>query len=560
MSMMFQTCLRGTITVGVVTVFAVLSGQSADGPNAEPDGSELFVRNWLPNDTRAHGGDGLGPMFNESSCVACHNLGGIGGGGASDKNIDLINLASLTTRSRATAVPLGKAPTSQLDQKPVSSLVMNAIGQTIQSSLVSSPRFQFARLLTTRQPPSEETIKARKELAGQKQREFHPDFAKSKTVVLHRFGTDSHYREWRSERVDDKVRARKVGVSSFRSANPRNALGNRPDVQRLRTESQEQTVGLALASTFFADGSQLIRSQRNATALFGAGLIDQVPEDALREIAQSQQSENPDQAGRPSKLADGRLGRFGWKSQTASLEDFTLTACAVELGLNVPDHEQASLILKPDYIAPGLDLNRDECKALVQYLRDLPAPVQLDATSSQETSEVKAGHSKFAAMGCAVCHVQKLASVDGLYSDLLLHDMGQELGDSGSYGIPFSDDQDSDVVSVQIANATPESPFATAQQTPEQTVKLKGALRQEWRTPPLWGVRDSAPYLHDGRARTLEHAIAFHGGQGAKSALAFFESTTEEKNQVVAFLKSLTAPIGSRTWPELPAQEKVSFK
>ena len=557
MSMMFQTCLRGAITVGVVTVFSILSGQSADGPNAEPVGLELFVRKWIPNDTRAHGGDGLGPMFNESSCVACHNLGGIGGGGASDKNIDLINLASLTTRSPAIAVPFGKTPTAQLDQKPVTSLVINAVAQTIQSSLVSSSRFQLARLLTTRQPPSEETIKARKELASQKQLEFHPDFAKSKTVVLHRFGTDSHYREWRSERVDDKVGPRRVGGSSFRfGANTRNTLGNRPDVQRLRIESQVQTAGLALVSTLFADGSQLIRSQRNATALFGAGRIDQVPEDALREIAQTQQAENPDQAGRPSKLSDGRLGRFGWKSQTASLEDFTLTACAVELGLNVPDHEQASSTFKPDYKAPGLDLNRDECNALVQYLRELPTPVQRVATSSQETSEVKAGHSKFTAIGCAVCQVQKLASVDGLYSDLLLHDMGQELGDSGSYGIPFSDDQDSDVVSVQLANATPVSPFATAQQTPEQTAKLKGALRQEWRTPPLWGVRDSAPYLHDGRARTLEHAIAFHGGQGAKSALAFFESTPGEKNQVIAFLKSLTAPIGSRTWPELPAQAK----
>ena len=539
---MFQKCLRGAITIGVVTGFAVLSGQSADGPNAEPDGRELFVRKWLPNDTRSHGGDGLGPMFNESSCVACHNLGGIGGGGALDKNIDLINLASLTARSRAMAVPLDKTPTSQLDQKPVSSLVMSGVGQTIQSTLVSRPQFQLARFLTTSQPPSEETIKARKELASQKQREFHPDFAKSKTVVLHRFGTDSHYREWRSERVNDKMGATRTGSSSFLfSASPRNALGNRPDVRRLRTESL-QLARLGLASTVFADGSQLIRSQRNTTALFGAGRIDQVPEDALSEIAQEQQCENPDQAGRPSKLADGRIGRFGWKSQTASLEDFTLTACAVELGLNVPEHEQASLILKPDYKAPGLDLNRDECNALVQYLRNLPEPVQRDAISSQETSEVRAGHSKFTAIGCAVCHVQKLASVNGLYSDLLLHDMGQELGDSGSYGIPFSDDQDSDVASVQLANETPVSPFATAQQTPEQTAKLKGALRQEWRTPPLWGVRDSAPYLHDGRASTLEHAIAFHGGQGAKSALAFFESTPEEKYQVMAFLKSLTAP------------------
>ena len=90
----------------------------------------------------------------------------------------------------------------------------------------------------------------------------------------------------------------------------------------------------------------------------------------------------------------------------------------------------------------------------------------------------------------------KLASVDGLYSDLLLHDMGQELGDSGSYGIPFSDGQDSDVVSVQLANATPVSPFATAQQTSEQTATLKGALRQG--SEKKRGIR--------GRSRTIAQA------------------------------------------------------
>ena len=53
--------------------------------SATVDGRELFVREWLPGDSRSHGGDGLGPMFNESSCVACHNQGGVGGGGPGSK-------------------------------------------------------------------------------------------------------------------------------------------------------------------------------------------------------------------------------------------------------------------------------------------------------------------------------------------------------------------------------------------------------------------------------------------------------------------------------------------
>jgi len=57
-------------------------------------GREIFLREWLPNDPRSHGGDGLGPVFNDTSCVACHNLGGAGGGGPASKNVDIITAAA----------------------------------------------------------------------------------------------------------------------------------------------------------------------------------------------------------------------------------------------------------------------------------------------------------------------------------------------------------------------------------------------------------------------------------------------------------------------------------
>ena len=72
---------------GIVTAVLMLSAMTAIAADkAEPDkrqisGEEIFRREWLPNDPRSHGGDGLGPVFNDSSCVACHNQGGIGGGG-----------------------------------------------------------------------------------------------------------------------------------------------------------------------------------------------------------------------------------------------------------------------------------------------------------------------------------------------------------------------------------------------------------------------------------------------------------------------------------------------
>ncbi len=57
---------------------------------SKPNGKELFTREWLPNDPRAHGGDGLGPVFNDSSCASCHSQGGVGGAGAKSKNVSLV--------------------------------------------------------------------------------------------------------------------------------------------------------------------------------------------------------------------------------------------------------------------------------------------------------------------------------------------------------------------------------------------------------------------------------------------------------------------------------------
>jgi CxxC motif-containing protein (DUF1111 family) len=77
---------------------------------------------------------------------------------------------------------------------------------------------------------------------------------------------------------------------------------------------------------------------------------------------------------------------------------------------------------------------------------------------------------------------------------------------------------------------------------PARPQALRGANRREWRTPPLWGFRDSGPYLHDGRAQTLEQAVAMHGGQGQTSAVNFFKLSPRERLQVESFLKSLVAP------------------
>jgi hypothetical protein len=122
-----------------------------------------------------------------------------------------------------------------------------------------------------------------------------------------------------------------------------------------------------------------------------------------------------------------------------------------------------------------------------------------------------------------------VGQVQGIYSDLLLHRMGTDLNDPGSgYGL---------------------GGFR----------RPSGPGPGEWRTPPLWGFRDSAPYLHDGRARNLEEAVACHGGQASASARAFFALPAPDQAKVEAFLNSMVAPTrAGMPWGELSEQESVT--
>src|SRR5262249_10270635 len=109
-----------------------------------------------------------------------------------------------------------------------------------------------------------------------------------------------------------------------------------------------------------------------------------------------------------------------------------------------------------------------------------------------------------------------LGAVEGIYSDLLLHRMGAPLVGGGSYNEP-----------------PPVIPDFKSGEEPRP---------DEWRTPPLWGVADSAPYLHDGRAASLEEAIRLHGGQGADAAQRFAKLGPAGQAPLIAFLKTLRAP------------------
>ncbi len=305
----------------------------------------------------------------------------------------------------------------------------------------------------------------------------HPGFRESRSAVVHRYGVNPDYDRWL-----------------------RTAVRN--------VESDRHTVNVLGDS-----GVMIAVSERNATPLFGAGMIDALSDlDLERAVGQEPHAVR----GRVRRLKDGRIGRFGWKAQMASLEDFVLTACANELGLEVPGHHQAPSPLAPDATASRPDLTQKECDALVAYVRSLPQPVVLDEGGPGESTGVAKGRELFRTIGCAECHLPDLGPIQGIYSDLALHEMGSDLSDPGDY---YDD----------------EAP------------RVPGAVgRGEWRTPPLWGFRDSAPYLHDGRARNLAGAVAQHQGQARFSRIAFQLMSADGRAEIEAFLNSLAAPGVSR--------------
>jgi CxxC motif-containing protein (DUF1111 family) len=291
-----------------------------------------------------------------------------------------------------------------------------------------------------------------------------------------------------------------------------------------------------LLSRSFPDFSLRV-AERNTPALFGAGLIDTIPDAVLETQKTRTFSEFPTIKGRVSRLQNGTIGRFGWKGQTATLDDFVRTACSAELGLEAPGHHQSADPSNPKDTTSALDLTEDDCRAMVAYVVSLPAPVIVEPESRDARDRWFAGGALFKSIGCATCHTPTLGDVNGLYSDLLLHDLGPVNSGDGYYS---PGDGGSPLPQLVVEGAVGGTP------------RIIGALSPEWRTTPLWGLRDSSPYMHDGKARTIEEAIGRHGGQAEAVRVRFNALTGAEKMQLRKFLLSLAAPPNAEHLPAIP--------
>ena len=240
---------------------------------------------------------------------------------------------------------------------------------------------------------------------------------------------------------------------------------------------------------------------RQPPTTFGIGLIDQVDEAAILANADPEDVDGDGIRGRAHVRPDGRLGRFSWKGGVPSSEEFMRDALSNELGVTLParDGQTFGVTTDADSVADP-EISDADYDAMVLYLGLLsyPARVRTDFDAEDRGAVV------FDDVGCAACHIPALPTPDGalvpLYSDLLLH----ETLPAGSLGIPDG---------------------------------AAGPL--DFRTPPLWGIGRSGPYMHDGLSATLEAAIEAHDGEAAASRTAFRALGAGPRDDLLAFLKSL---------------------
>ena len=265
-----------------------------------------------------------------------------------------------------------------------------------------------------------------------------------------------------------------------------------------------------------------VTALRKTTPLFGAGLIEAIPDSAIQQLAKIPRRDGVQgQVAMVENLATGQMhvGRFGWKAQHSDLLSFSGDAYVNEIGVTnrlflndfAPDGNEALL---EEYEPAGLPSPQDQpdpvtgkadIDRFTDFMQLLAPPTVLPLTNS-----ARAGSNLFALIGCAQCHVPVqftgpntiLALSEKpvpLYSDLLLHDMG-DLNDG-------------------IAQAA--------------------AGTNQMKTAPLWGLRVRTAFLHDGSAPTIDDAIRAHDGEAARARDRYVRRSKAQQQHLIDFLNSI---------------------
>ena len=264
-------------------------------------------------------------------------------------------------------------------------------------------------------------------------------------------------------------------------------------------------------------------SPRLANQIIGLGLFEALDENTILNLADPNDVNNDGISGRPNYVYDIAtnktvLGRFGWKANQPNVKQQVAAAFGGDMGItsslfpteNCPPGVDCDAI--PNGGTPEItDINLDK---VALYASTLSVP----ARRNFNDQNVLKGKETFQNIGCASCHIPKLQTGNSHpiaalrnqtirpYTDLLLHDMGSELADN--------------------------APDFLASGT-------------EWRTPALWGIGllntvNKATFLmHDGRAKTIEEAILWHGGEAENAKVNFKSLPLQDRKNLIQFINTL---------------------
>lgn len=257
--------------------------------------------------------------------------------------------------------------------------------------------------------------------------------------------------------------------------------------------------------------SDTVIMPRMAPPVYGVGLLERVPESAI--VTAASVSARNGTGGRASRLAGNRIGRFGWQATEATVASQTSSALAREMGLSSATDPRidcgstnkaclsASTGGDPE-VEPALF----DAIVLFQTAHAVPVRKSVDMRDP--------GARLFTSTGCAACHLPALPvalsgsakSTIAAFTDLLLHDLGEDLADRDVAGRP---------------------------------------VKSEWRTAPLWGmsaaVAASQPLrlMHDGRARSVREAILWHGGSATHSLHQYLVLDAKERELLESWIEGL---------------------
>jgi CxxC motif-containing protein (DUF1111 family) len=249
--------------------------------------------------------------------------------------------------------------------------------------------------------------------------------------------------------------------------------------------------------------------------LFGLGLVEAIPEETILAREDPNDERGDGITGRAARTPDGRVARFGRKGHITTLFDFNEEALRLEMGLTTPIHPEE---LGPNRgpLPEGVDpaenpeVDMETIQLLTDFVRFLaPLPRSIPDDPAIR-AQIEQGEEIFEAIGCTSCHTpymetgpNEVEALDRkrvyLYSDLLLHDMGESLAD------------------VCGPDAGP----------------------SEVRTEMLMGLQHRDLFLHDGRAGSVEEAIEMHGGEAAPARDRFMQLNFGQRAALIRFLDSL---------------------